>query len=112
MANRNPRSATAQKTKPEGPQKQPKPPFPEQQEIVRRVQGLFALADQIEARFEKARAQVERLTPSLLARAFRGELVPQDPDDEPATALFTRIQPAATSRACSNPRVGSRSTKR
>jgi type I restriction enzyme S subunit len=68
------------------------PPLAEQQEIVRRVEGLFALADQIEARFEKARAQVEKLTPSLLARAFRGELVPQDPNDEPASVLLERIK--------------------
>ena len=41
---------------------------PEQQEIVRRVDALFALADQIEARFTQARARVDKLTPSLLAR--------------------------------------------
>ena len=40
-------------------------------EIVRRVEGLFALADQIEARFTQARMQVDQLTPSLLARAFQ-----------------------------------------
>ena len=38
----------------------------EQQQIVRRVEALFALADQIEARFEKAQAQVDKLTASLL----------------------------------------------
>jgi type I restriction enzyme S subunit len=68
------------------------PPLLEQQEIVRRVEGWFALADQIEARFEKARAHVAKLTPSLLARAFRGELVPQDPDDEPASVLLDRLR--------------------
>jgi type I restriction enzyme, S subunit len=68
------------------------PPLPEQQEIVRRVEGLFGLADQIEARYAKARAQVDKLTPSLLARAFRGQLVPQDPNDEPASALLERIE--------------------
>ena len=67
------------------------PPLAEQQEIVRRVEGLFALADQIDARFNKAQAQVGKLTPSLLARAFRGHLVPQDPADEPASALLARI---------------------
>jgi len=68
------------------------PPLPEQQEIVRRVEVLFALADQIEARFKKAQAQVDKLTPSLLARAFSGELVPQDPNDEPASFLLARIR--------------------
>jgi type I restriction enzyme S subunit len=38
------------------------------------------------------RGQVEKLTPSLLARAFAGQLVPQDPSDEPAAALLARIR--------------------
>jgi type I restriction enzyme S subunit len=67
-------------------------PFPEQQEIVRRVEALFALADQLEARYAKARAHVEKLTQSILAKAFRGELVPQDPTDEPASMLLERIK--------------------
>jgi type I restriction enzyme S subunit len=68
------------------------PPLPEQQEIVRRVEGLFALADQLELRLAKARCQVDKLTPSLLARAFAGKLVPQDSKDEPASTLLERIR--------------------
>jgi len=64
----------------------------EQHEIVRRVDKLFALADQIEARYQKAKAQVDKLTQSILAKAFRGELVPQDPNDEPASELLNRIK--------------------
>jgi type I restriction enzyme S subunit len=60
------------------------------------VESLFALADQIEARYAKAKAYVQRLTPSLLARAFRGELVPQDPNDEPASVLLERIKRTKT----------------
>jgi type I restriction enzyme, S subunit len=67
------------------------PSLPEQQEIVRRVDSLFALADQLEARLARAHEQVDKLTPSLLARAFAGKLVPQDPNDEPASALLERI---------------------
>ena len=67
-------------------------PLPEQQEIVRRVEGLFALADQLEVRLAKARGQVDKLTPSLLARAFAGQLVPQDPTDQPAEMLLERIR--------------------
>ena len=70
----------------------PIPPLAEQQEIVRRVEALFALAAQIEARLGQARAQVDQFTPSLLAKAFRGQLVPQDPNDEPASALWERIR--------------------
>ena len=70
----------------------PVPPLPEQQEIARRVEGLFALADQLELRLAKARDQVDKLTPSLLAWAFAGKLVPQDPNDEPAEKLVERIK--------------------
>ena len=77
----------------------PLAPLPEQQEIVRRVEGLFALADQLELRLAKARGQVEKLTPSLLARAFAGQLVPQDPTDEPAEKLLERIRGVGKGKA-------------
>src|SRR5262249_8031688 len=41
---------------------------------------------------KKAQAQVDKLTSSLLARAFRGELVPQDANDEPASVLLEHIR--------------------
>ena len=68
------------------------PPLPEQREIVRRMDEMFALADRLEARVGKARGQVDKLTQSILAKAFRGELVPQDPNDEPAEKLLARIR--------------------
>jgi type I restriction enzyme S subunit len=68
----------------------PLPPLDEQREIVRRVQTLFKNADVLEARYGKAKAYIDNLTQSILARAFRGELVPQDPNDEPASALIQR----------------------
>ena len=70
----------------------PLPPLTEQHEIVRRVEELFALADQIKVRYLKAKTQVDKLTQSILAKAFRGELVPQDPNDEPASELLKRIK--------------------
>jgi type I restriction enzyme S subunit len=71
------------------------PSLPKQREIVRRVEALFAYADRLEARYTAARAQVEKLTPSLLAKAFRGELVSQVPNDESASVLLERIRAAA-----------------
>jgi type I restriction enzyme S subunit len=68
------------------------PTLIEQTEIVRRVKALFALADRLEARAQAALARYSRLTPALLAKAFRGELVPQDPADEPASVLLERIR--------------------
>ena len=53
-------------------------PLAEQQEIIRRVKELFEFADQIEARYNKAQTQVDKLTQSVLAKAFRGELVPTE----------------------------------
>jgi type I restriction enzyme S subunit len=82
----------------------PVPPLTEQREIVRRVEALLALADRIETRYQKAKAQVDRLSSSLLEKAFRGELVPTEAalahakgrDYEPASALLERIRAART----------------
>lgn len=67
------------------------PTVEEQVKIVRRVEVLFKLADSIETRYTAARLQAQRLTPLVLAKAFRGELTPQDPSHEPASALLARI---------------------
>lgn len=70
----------------------PLPPREEQTEIVRRVEQLFAFADQLEAKVNEAKTRIDRLTQSILAKAFRGELVPQDENDEPADRLLARIR--------------------
>ena len=77
------------------------PPLAEQTEIVRRVEQLFAFADQLEAKVASAKTRIDHLTQSILAKAFRGELVPQDPNDEPASVLLERIkaQRAASPKA-------------
>ncbi len=76
------------------------PPLDEQYEIVRRVDGLLAAADAIECRVASAEAKVEKLTQAILAKAFRGELVPTEAelarresrDYEPASVLLERIR--------------------
>ena len=76
------------------------PSILEQTEIVRRVEALFALADQIEQQSRAAAERVALLTQSVLAKAFRGELSAQwrceHPDlisgDNSAAALLARIQ--------------------
>ncbi len=70
----------------------PIPNIIEQNEIVHRVESLFALADVVEKQYKEAKHRIDRITQSLLAKAFRGELVPQDPNDEPAAELLKRIQ--------------------
>ena len=73
------------------------PSMEEQIEIVRRVDILFAFADRLEARLQTAQTATDRLTPALLSKAFRGELVPQDPNDEPASELLRRLLQEALS---------------
>ena len=58
----------------------------------------FARIGPGELRLAKARGQVEKLTPSLLARAFAGQLVPQNPSDEPAEKLLERIKESPPGR--------------
>ena len=70
------------------------PPLSEQHEIAKRVETLFHFADEVEQRVAAATTHTNYLTQSLLARAFRGELVPQDPSDEPASVLLERIKQA------------------
>jgi type I restriction enzyme S subunit len=77
----------------------PIPTIREQHEIVRRVESLFAFADRLEARLAAAQTAAEQLTPALLAKAFRGELVPQDPADEPASELLQRLAASRASAA-------------
>jgi type I restriction enzyme S subunit len=73
------------------------PSLDEQYEIARRVGELFAMADRLDRRVSSAQAIVEQTTPSALAKAFRGELVPQDPYDEPASKLLARLRNRPTS---------------
>jgi len=82
----------------------------EQTEIVRRVESLFTYADRLEANYNAARAQVEKLTLSLLAKVFRGELVRQDPSDEPASELLARIAESKTAKQPKK-RAGKRQAK-
>ena len=63
----------------------------EQQEIVSRVESLFAKADAIEARYQTLKAKIESLPKALLHKAFKGELVPQLPTDGDAKDLIAEI---------------------
>jgi type I restriction enzyme S subunit len=70
----------------------PLPPKEEQEEISRRVAELLAIIQNVEAKHNAAAAAIGQLTPSALGAAFRGELVPQDPNDEPASVLLERLR--------------------
>lgn len=66
----------------------------EQQEIVRRVESLFAKADRIEAQYQSLKTKIEQLPQALLAKAFSGELVEQLPEDGDARELLETIRQA------------------
>ena len=70
----------------------PVPTLAEQAEIVRRIDHAFAEIDRLAAEAAAARRLLDRLDQAILAKAFRGELVSQDPADEPASALLARIR--------------------
>ena len=69
----------------------PLPPLREQAEIARRCDVLMTYASDAETRVAAVSRSIDRLTPSTLTKAFRGDLVPQDPNDEPATVLLAQI---------------------
>jgi len=66
----------------------------EQCEIVRRIEAAFAKIDRLAAEAAKALKLTDRLDQRILAKAFAGDLVPQDPSDEHAETLLARIREA------------------
>ena len=64
----------------------------EQREIARRVEAAFGWIDRLASEATSARKLIDHLDQAVLAKAFRGELVPQDPNDEPASVLLERIR--------------------
>jgi len=97
------------------------PSLEEQREIVRRVEALFALAVPIQRHLATATTQAERLTQAILAKAFKGELVPTEAalarregrSFESAAALLARIRAAgaASSNNCAPSKQGKRRAK-
>lgn len=67
------------------------PSLEEQAEIVRRIDSAFGWLDRMAADHAAAARLLPKLDAAILAKAFQGKLVPQDPNDEPAAKLLERI---------------------
>ncbi|GAA3559482.1 restriction endonuclease subunit S [Snuella lapsa] len=70
----------------------PVPSLEEQQEIVNRVESLFAKADAVEAQYQGLKAKIVSLPQAILHKAFKGELVPQLESDGDARELLSEIE--------------------
>ena len=73
----------------------PLPPFAEQQRIVEEIEYWFALIDQIEQDKSDLQTVIKQAKSKILDLAIHGKLVPQNPNDEPASELLKRIYPEA-----------------
>jgi len=79
------------------------PTIEEQRKIIQRIELLFVYADSILEQAKASLKELDRLDQSILAKAFRGELVPQDPNDEPASVLLERIKAEREKAQASKP---------
>jgi type I restriction enzyme S subunit len=85
------------------------PPVAEQSRILEEVDRHLSRADALAAAIAQSKRRAQRLRRAILAAAFRGRLVPQDPNDEPASVLLDRIRAeaaAAEAATASAPRRG------
>ena len=70
----------------------PLPPLSEQRRIVEKIEELLALVDDLEANKTDLQSYIKQAKSKVLEMAIRGELVPQNPEDEPASILLERIK--------------------
>ena len=70
----------------------PMPPEKEQQILVEEVERCLSAADEVEKTVTAELKRAEQLRQSILKKAFSGKLVPQNPNDEPASVLLERIK--------------------
>jgi type I restriction enzyme, S subunit len=70
----------------------PVPPLDEQDRIVHEVDRQMSVADEVKAALIANLKRAERMRQSILRKAFTGQLVAQDPNDQPESALLQELQ--------------------
>ena len=70
----------------------PVPPVEEQKRIVDNIDSVLSLIEQIESHKQSLSSQIDNIKSKILDLAIHGKLVPQDPNDEPASVLLERIR--------------------
>jgi type I restriction enzyme S subunit len=88
--------------------------LPEQEQIVQKLESRLSEIDNLDQTITTALQQSEALRQSILKKAFSGQLVPQDPNDEPAAELLARIKEerADVNPKTKNGRVADRAPKK
>jgi type I restriction enzyme S subunit len=81
----------------------PLAPIAEQLELARRLDQSLSTIENLKTNLASSEAELMQLNQSILAKAFRGELVPQDPSDEPASELLARIRATRKATQAANP---------
>ena len=81
------------------------PPINEQIRIVSEIERTLKLIDGINNNRNELQTAIKQAKRKILDLAIHGKLVPQDPNDEPATELLKRINPKAEI-TCDNPQYG------
>jgi type I restriction enzyme S subunit len=77
----------------------PVPPVSEQEAIIEAVEDQLSVIERLEADLDAKLKGVQALRQAILGHAFTGKLVPQDPNDEPASELLKRIAAERETRA-------------
>ena len=83
----------------------PLPPLAEQKRIVNEIQRLFSIIDIVEKGKDGLQTAIQQAKNKILDLAIHGKLVPQEPNDEPASELLKRINPKAEI-TCDTPQYG------
>ena|GEM_PF-680715 len=84
----------------------PLPPLAEQHRIVTEIERWFAVIDELEKNGDDLKTAVEQTKKKVLDLAIRGKLVPQNPNDEPASELLKRLGVSSDNRPYENVPMG------